>query len=178
MKARLLGVWLLASAMLISSCGSDPSRTTETGPDQNSEIPQPVGSGTTSDTEIRDVADADTVLLKDRALLFFGPSELRVQTILKKDPRSEIKSLVDSHKSAFQPVMDSVMKAGKPTVLYSEARYVKVLMRTGNTMIIDRYKLKSEVGFYMTDGLQVPVFRLGRLDAPVISRAVQQFFNP
>jgi hypothetical protein len=130
--------------------------------------------GTSSLTE---PAVADTISISGRYVVFFGPSESVIEILKEKEPGRNVTQEMQSFTDAMNPVMDSLKKAGFD-VQYTEKRYIKVSLRTGSEMKIDRFKLKSEFGMYMTDGFQPPAIKLGQLSTPEMHITLKNFFKP
>jgi hypothetical protein len=166
---------ILAGGLVISGCSQEKN---DSGTDAvNSTKESPAGSADSKDVPIEAVV-SDTLRISGRTVVFFGPSEEVIELLKKKEPGRKVAAEQQQFSDAIKPVMDSLIAAGFEDVRYTDKRFIQVTMRTGTEMKIDRFKLKSEFGMYMTDGIQPPALKLGDLTSKEMHETLKKFFNP
>jgi hypothetical protein len=164
---------VLATGLVFAGCSSEKNNH---GTAKSTDDPKT----TTADAPVTSAApsDTDTLNISGSTVVFFAPSESIIEILKAKEPKRNVAQELQQFSDAMKPVMDSLRTAGFADVQFTVKRYFRVTLSTGSEMKIDRYKLKSEFGMYMTDGIQPPAFKLGQLTSHEMHVTLKKFFNP
>ncbi|HEX5003076.1 MAG TPA: hypothetical protein VFW78_11325 [Bacteroidia bacterium] len=119
----------------------------------------------------------DTIKIEGPFVYFFFPSDDRIEQLNHREKKENFKAERDAFMQQATLVIDSLKNQKNMLTSLSSELYISVKMDNGKMMAMDRTRLKSEFGIYMTDGIQFPVFKLGNMNASEMKAAINKYFT-
>jgi len=121
--------------------------------------------------------NTDTIKIAGPYVLFFFPSDSRIIELSRRETKENYKEERDNFKQQALMVIDSLKSQNSIATSLSSEMNINLKMDNGKMMAMDRTRLKSEFGIYMTDGIQFPVFKLGNMNASDMKSAINKYFT-